>query len=94
MQCCILFVWLVSPDGIEALCKDVNVDHTDVRMLILAWYISDWILYFLFYFYCLSSTRFFNFLIYVFLTRKMNAEKQGYFTKVGRENIAEQINIV
>jgi len=50
MQCFVLFVWLVSPDGIEALCKDVNVDHTDVRMLILAWYISDWILYYLFYF--------------------------------------------
>ncbi|XP_058759432.1 uncharacterized protein LOC131633026 isoform X1 [Vicia villosa] len=28
---------LIDPDGIEALCKDVNVDHTDVRMLILAW---------------------------------------------------------
>ncbi|KAK7265131.1 hypothetical protein RJT34_32747 [Clitoria ternatea] len=28
---------LVSPEGIEALCKDVNVEHTDVRMLILAW---------------------------------------------------------
>lgn len=40
---------MIDPDGIEALCKDVNVDHTDVRMLILAW--------------------------------KMNAEKQGYFTK-------------
>jgi len=33
----ILFVWLVSPDGIVAFCKDVHVDHTDVRMLILAW---------------------------------------------------------
>ncbi|XP_057421479.1 uncharacterized protein LOC130715397 isoform X2 [Lotus japonicus] len=28
---------LIDPDGIEALCKDVKVDHTDVRMLILAW---------------------------------------------------------
>lgn len=28
---------LIDPDGIEALCKDVHVDHTDVRMLILAW---------------------------------------------------------
>ncbi|CAK8563543.1 unnamed protein product [Lathyrus sativus] len=30
-------IGLIDPDGIEALCKDVNVDHTDVRMLILAW---------------------------------------------------------
>ncbi|MED6180837.1 hypothetical protein PIB30_013920 [Stylosanthes scabra] len=28
---------LIDPEGIEALCKDVNVDHTDVRMLIFAW---------------------------------------------------------
>ncbi|XP_004508385.1 uncharacterized protein [Cicer arietinum] len=28
---------MIDPDGIEALCKDVNVDHTDIRMLILAW---------------------------------------------------------
>ncbi|CAL0325646.1 unnamed protein product [Lupinus luteus] len=28
---------LIDPEGIEALCKDVRVDHTDVRMLILAW---------------------------------------------------------
>ncbi|XP_019462654.1 PREDICTED: DCN1-like protein 5 isoform X2 [Lupinus angustifolius] len=28
---------LIDPEGIEALCKDVHVDHTDVRMLILAW---------------------------------------------------------
>ncbi|KOM32917.1 hypothetical protein LR48_Vigan01g247300, partial [Vigna angularis] len=44
---------LIDPDGIVAFCKDVHVDHTDVRMLILAW--------------------------------KMKAEKQGYFSKVGRE---------
>ncbi|KAL5080943.1 hypothetical protein RYX36_009364 [Vicia faba] len=28
---------LIDPDGIEALCKDVNMDHTDVKMLILTW---------------------------------------------------------
>ncbi|KAL9326111.1 hypothetical protein ACSQ67_006756 [Phaseolus vulgaris] len=28
---------LIDPDGIVAFCKDVHVDHTDVRMLILAW---------------------------------------------------------
>ncbi|WJX95981.1 hypothetical protein P8452_77239 [Trifolium repens] len=28
---------MIDPDGIEALCKDVKVDHTDVRILILAW---------------------------------------------------------
>lgn len=28
---------LFSPEGIEALCSDLGVDHTDVRMLMLAW---------------------------------------------------------
>ena len=26
-----------SPEGIEALCSDMEVDHTDVRILMLAW---------------------------------------------------------
>lgn len=28
---------LIDPEGIEALCSDVGVDHTDVRILMLAW---------------------------------------------------------
>ncbi|KAI4344249.1 hypothetical protein L6164_011496 [Bauhinia variegata] len=28
---------LIDPDGIVALCSDVHVDYTDVRMLIFAW---------------------------------------------------------
>ncbi|XP_061356223.1 uncharacterized protein LOC133300669 [Gastrolobium bilobum] len=28
---------LIDPEGIEALCDDLYVDHTDVRILILAW---------------------------------------------------------
>ncbi|KAL3618374.1 hypothetical protein CASFOL_038695 [Castilleja foliolosa] len=27
----------IDPEGIEALCSDLKVDHTDVRVLILAW---------------------------------------------------------
>lgn len=26
-----------SPEGIETLCADMEVDHTDVRVLMLAW---------------------------------------------------------
>ncbi|KAF8369769.1 hypothetical protein HHK36_032209 [Tetracentron sinense] len=26
-----------SPEGVKALCSDVKVDHTDVRILMLAW---------------------------------------------------------
>ncbi|KAH0982859.1 hypothetical protein GBA52_010036 [Prunus armeniaca] len=28
---------LIDPEGIERLCSDVEVDHTDVRILMLAW---------------------------------------------------------
>ncbi|PKI31567.1 DCN1-like protein 4 [Punica granatum] len=28
---------LIDPEGIETLCSDMEVDHTDVRILILAW---------------------------------------------------------
>uniref|UniRef100_A0A5B7CDX3 Defective in cullin neddylation protein n=1 Tax=Davidia involucrata TaxID=16924 RepID=A0A5B7CDX3_DAVIN len=28
---------MIDPEGIEALCLDVGVDHTDVRILMLAW---------------------------------------------------------
>ncbi|CAI0409870.1 unnamed protein product [Linum tenue] len=28
---------LIDPEGIEALCSDLEVDHTDVRILMLAW---------------------------------------------------------
>ncbi|XP_074312718.1 uncharacterized protein LOC141648133 [Silene latifolia] len=28
---------MIDPEGIEALCSDVEVDHTDVRILMLAW---------------------------------------------------------
>ncbi|XP_065868811.1 uncharacterized protein [Euphorbia lathyris] len=28
---------LIDPEGIEALCSDMQVDHTDVRILMLAW---------------------------------------------------------
>ncbi|XWS72596.1 hypothetical protein CRYUN_Cryun02cG0053500 [Craigia yunnanensis] len=31
------YVFLSSPDGIEALCSDLRVDYTDVRILMLAW---------------------------------------------------------
>ena len=26
-----------SPEGIESLCSDLELDHTDVRILMLAW---------------------------------------------------------
>ncbi|XP_074275877.1 uncharacterized protein LOC141599684 [Silene latifolia] len=28
---------MIDPEGIEALCSDMEMDHTDVRILILAW---------------------------------------------------------
>ncbi|KAA8522904.1 hypothetical protein F0562_009327 [Nyssa sinensis] len=28
---------MIDPEGIEALCSDMGVDHTDVRILMLAW---------------------------------------------------------
>ncbi|XP_028083398.1 DCN1-like protein 4 [Camellia sinensis] len=28
---------MIEPEGIEALCSDLEVDHTDVRILMLAW---------------------------------------------------------
>ncbi|CAN1335761.1 DCN1-like protein 4 [Linum perenne] len=28
---------LIDPEGIESLCSDLEVDHTDVRILMLAW---------------------------------------------------------
>lgn len=28
-----------SPEGIEALCSDMSVEHTDVRILMFAWYV-------------------------------------------------------
>ncbi|GMN49915.1 hypothetical protein TIFTF001_019081 [Ficus carica] len=28
---------MIDPEGIEALCSDLDVDHTDVRILMLAW---------------------------------------------------------
>ncbi|XP_010265676.1 PREDICTED: DCN1-like protein 4 [Nelumbo nucifera] len=28
---------MIDPEGIEALCSDIEVDHTDVRILMLAW---------------------------------------------------------
>lgn len=28
---------MIDPEGIEALCSDLGVDHTDVRILMLAW---------------------------------------------------------
>ncbi|KAF5739040.1 hypothetical protein HS088_TW12G00238 [Tripterygium wilfordii] len=28
---------LIDPEGIEALCSDMEIDHTDVRILMLAW---------------------------------------------------------
>ncbi|GMH17698.1 hypothetical protein Nepgr_019539 [Nepenthes gracilis] len=28
---------MIDPDGIEKLCSDMEVDHTDVRILMLAW---------------------------------------------------------
>ncbi|KAJ8560774.1 hypothetical protein K7X08_022634 [Anisodus acutangulus] len=30
-------LWYQSPEGIEALCSDLGVDHTNVRILMLAW---------------------------------------------------------
>ncbi|XP_059453558.1 uncharacterized protein LOC132184088 isoform X1 [Corylus avellana] len=30
-------IGLIDPEGIEALCSDVGVGHTDVRILMLAW---------------------------------------------------------
>ncbi|KNA18558.1 hypothetical protein SOVF_069600 [Spinacia oleracea] len=31
---------LIDPEGIETLCSDMEVDHTDVRVLMLAWKMS------------------------------------------------------
>ncbi|KAJ6296204.1 hypothetical protein OIU78_024109 [Salix suchowensis] len=28
---------IIDPEGIEALCSDINVEHTDVRILMFAW---------------------------------------------------------
>ncbi|CAA0829948.1 Domain of unknown function (DUF298 [Striga hermonthica] len=28
---------MIDPEGIESICSDLNVDHTDVRLLMLAW---------------------------------------------------------
>ncbi|KAL6570437.1 hypothetical protein OROMI_014951 [Orobanche minor] len=28
---------MIDPEGIESLCSDLKVDHTDVRLLMLAW---------------------------------------------------------
>lgn len=28
---------IIDPEGIEALCSDMNVEHTDVRILMFAW---------------------------------------------------------
>jgi hypothetical protein len=33
------YICLNSPEGVEKLCSDVGVDHTDVRILMLAWYV-------------------------------------------------------
>jgi hypothetical protein len=30
---------LCRPDGIEALCDDLGVSPTDIRVLLLAWYV-------------------------------------------------------
>lgn len=66
-SCCnslYFFVWLVSPEGIEALCKDVNVDHTDIRMLILAWYVTDGI-FFSIYLYLTNLLTFINLCLFL-----------------------------
>lgn len=31
---------LDSPEGIETLCSDMEVDHTDARILMLAWLVT------------------------------------------------------
>lgn len=33
----IIIYYLNSPEGIESLCSDIEVSHTDVRILMLAW---------------------------------------------------------
>ncbi|PPR96377.1 hypothetical protein GOBAR_AA24290 [Gossypium barbadense] len=33
----VMIHYLNSPEGIESLCSDMEVDHTDVRILMLAW---------------------------------------------------------
>ncbi|KAG6739892.1 hypothetical protein POTOM_057510 [Populus tomentosa] len=32
---------IIDPEGIEALCSDMNVEHTDVRILMFAWYETE-----------------------------------------------------
>jgi hypothetical protein len=73
-------IWFVSPDGIEALCKDVKVDHTDVRILILAWYISH-CTFFLFFilFYHLFLIHNLMFIIYFFIYQENESRKAGLF---------------
>jgi len=35
----VLFICLNSPEGVETLCSGMGVQHTDVRILMLAWYV-------------------------------------------------------
>jgi hypothetical protein len=70
-----------SPEGIETLCSHLEIPHTDVRILMLAWYV-------------VSSLNFCGNLIFCpfyripnkcylwSCIRKMGCEKQGYFTLV------------
>lgn len=70
----LIFLVCNSPEGVEKLCSDLNVEHTDVRVLMLAWYVIgcfplNWI-------FKAAHIWSVNFI------RKMNAKKQGYFTQV------------
>lgn len=41
----VMFLRLRRPDGIEALCEDLGVSPTDIKVLLLAWYalrMSTW----------------------------------------------------
>jgi len=37
----VFFSYWNSPEGIETLCSHLEVPHTDVRILMLAWYMSS-----------------------------------------------------
>lgn len=89
-SCCnslYFFVWLVSPEGIEALCKDVNVDHTDIRMLILAWYVTDGI-FFSIYLYLTNLLTFIN--LCLFLLGNWKLKSKVIFPRLVEKNIASQ----
>lgn len=77
------FIIWHSPEGIMALCSDLGVAHTDLKILMFAW----WVLlpiWFSIFSPVMHMVVFANIRLN-FLSRKLKAEKQGYFTKVSQQ---------